>query len=306
MRRVAGVDVGSNSFLLTVLERGSGSERVVLDRTDLVRLGEGVDRTHELSAAAMDRAVAKLVDYRAACDRLGVAAVRAAGTAALRDATNRQALLDRVARETGWPIEVISGEREAELTYADVAVTHGQPGEALALLDIGGGSSEIVLGCDGRVASRRSYNIGSRRLAERARPADPLTAACLARCRAIAAEAAADLGPTAARLVGTGGTITTLAAVHLGLAEYDAAAVSRTVLDLATIEHLLEDLAALPLARRREVVGLEPGRADIIVTGAVLLGQLLRRLGADRVAVSAGGLRFALAREADSGGDAAS
>ena len=295
--RVAGIDVGSNSFLLCVLEVGD-TERLVADRTDIVKLGEGVDRTRRLAPAARARALAKLAEYRRLCDELGVMACRAVGTAALRDAADRDSWLAEVAAATGIRIEVISGEREAELTYRDVAQTHGRPGEVLNLLDIGGGSSELVTGCDGVVHARRSLNIGSRRAHERAALGDPVSPADLARLRAVCDDALAGVEPVPGELVGSGGTITTLAAVQLGLTRWDAARVAATRLDRAAVGEVVERLAALPLAARRELPGLEPERADIIVAGAVLVERWLLRLEADSFGLSTGGLRLAVAREA--------
>ncbi|MCC7493707.1 MAG: hypothetical protein IT204_15235 [Fimbriimonadaceae bacterium] len=303
--RVAGVDVGSNSFLLCIVDLAASPERLLLDRADITRLGEGVDRTAQISAAAIARGVAMLQEYRRLTDSHGVVAVRAAGTAALRDATNRDEFLAAVAAATGWQVDVISGEREAELTYADVAVTHGQPGQPLALLDIGGGSSELVLGRDGRIGSRRSIQIGSRRCHERAAPGDPPSPADLLRLAAVADAALADIEPLApGSLVGSGGTITTLAAVQLGLPVYDAAAVAAVTLTVADIDALVARLAALPWRQRQMVPGLEAERADIIVAGAVLTARWLRRLGAPAIGVAVGGLRRALARLAGAPADA--
>ncbi len=143
-----------------------------------------------------------------------------------RDAENPEVFLDAVARQLDWRIEIVSGEREAELTYADVAQTHGGGGP-LALLDIGGGSSEIVAGQGGRIASRQSINIGSRRLTERVAPHEPWTADDLARARAAADDGIGEVAPLPGRLVGTGGTITCLAAVAAGMVPFDPAAISR-------------------------------------------------------------------------------
>lgn len=299
-RRVAGIDVGSNSFLLTILELAEGRETVLLDRADIIKLSEGVDRTRMISAAACQRGLEMLTEYHRLCVAHQVEAVRLAGTAVFRDAENPEAFLDLVARQLDWRIEVVSGEREAELTYADVAHTHGHGG-ALALLDIGGGSSEIVSGQGGRIDSRRSLNIGSRRLTERTAPHDPWTAADLARGRRLADDGIGDVSPLPGRLVGTGGTITCLAAVAAGMVPFDPAAIAKVTLTRAQITALAERLAALPLAQRAVERGMEPKRADVIVGGAILLDRWLAALQAEQIAVASGGLRFALAREAAAG-----
>jgi len=298
-RRVAGIDVGSNSFLLTILELSEGHETVLLDRTDMVKLSAGVDRTRRIDAAACQRGLDLLAEYHRLCAAHDVDAVRLAGTAVFRDAENPEVFLDAVARQLDWRIEIVSGEREAELTYADVAQTHGGGGP-LALLDIGGGSSEIVAGQGGRIASRQSINIGSRRLTERVAPHEPWTADDLARARAAADDGIGEVAPLPGRLVGTGGTITCLAAVAAGMVPFDPAAISRITLTRTQISALAERLAAVPLERRAAERGMEPQRADVIVGGAVLLERWLVALSAETVAVASGGLRFALAREAAS------
>ncbi len=296
--RAAGIDVGSNTFLLAILERGATGDKVVSDRCDITKLGEGVDASGRLSEAAMERCLAMLVGYREQCRREQVTAIRAVGTAALRDAANRDDFLHRVEAATGIRVEVITGDREAELTYADVALTHGQAGEDLSLLDIGGGSTELVTGRDGAIRSRRSINLGSRRLAERAKPGDPPGPADLARCRAVADELLAGAEPVGGRVVGTGGTITTLVAVDLALAVYDSGRVSAARLTPEDVTALIDRLSAMPAAERATLPGLDPKRADIIVTGAVILERLMVVNRLPEVRVSAGGLRMAVARQA--------
>jgi exopolyphosphatase/guanosine-5'-triphosphate,3'-diphosphate pyrophosphatase len=295
-KRAAAVDVGTNSFLLLILERDTdGAERVVLDRSDITRLGQGVDAARRLQPEAIARGLEQLALYRRLIDEHGVSAVRAVGTSALRDAANRDQFITPAAG-LGIPVEVISGEREAELAFAAVAAEHA--GAELLNLDIGGGSTELVQGRSGRIAWRRSLDIGAVRLTDRWGPmADPPTAAELACCQALAAEHLTTVEPTQAMVVGTGGTITTLAAVHHGLTAYDAATVTATRLTPAVVAALIARLAAVPLAERRRIAGLPPKRADVILAGAVLLAEVLGRLRVAEMGVSAGGLRFALARE---------
>lgn len=295
-RRVAGIDVGTNSLLLLIADADGPLLTPLLDRSDICRLGQGVDRERRLHPAAIERTLSVLEQYAALCAEHHVTAIRVAGTSALRDAANRADFQAAARERCGLAVDVISGEREAELTYADVAAAHGRPGEPLALLDIGGGSTELVRGTDGRIAERRSLDIGSNRLTERVPTSDPPTATELAMLRAEARLALAPLDPVSGRLVGSGGTITTLAAVALGLEPYDAAIVGRTELAAATVGALVGRLGGLTLAERTAVRGLEPQRAPVIVAGAVLLEQALEQVGRDSLAVASGGLRFALAR----------
>jgi exopolyphosphatase/guanosine-5'-triphosphate,3'-diphosphate pyrophosphatase len=302
-QRAAGLDVGTNSFLLLILARDeAGRESVLLDRSDITRLGQGVDRARALAPEAVARALVTLGEYAALCRDHGVQACRAVGTSALRDARDRDAFLAQVRARCGFEIEVISGEREAELTYAAVAHDRADDDRPLLLLDIGGGSTELAVGRAGRLRSRLSLDIGAVRLLDRAGPlADPPTPDDLARLRAAAAEHLAAWQPLAGEVVGTGGTITTLAAVQHGLVAYDAALVESTRFTPAAVDALVARLAALPLAQRRVVPGLPPARADVIIPGAILLAAALRALDQQEIGVSAGGLRFALARAALAG-----
>ncbi|MBI2298520.1 MAG: hypothetical protein HYU66_06125 [Armatimonadetes bacterium] len=297
--RVAGLDVGSNSFLLVILDKAPNGEEVVLDRTDIVGLGDGVDQTGRLAPAAVERALNVLEEYAAVCRRHRVRRAHAVGTSALRDAANRDDFVAAVRERTGFEVEVISGDREAELTYRDVSATHGQPGEPLALLDIGGGSSEIVQGRSGVIASSRSIDLGSRRLTERAAFVhDPPGADELDRCRALADAELTGLSPAKGEVVGTGGTITTLVAVDLGMTDYDAAEVSANRLGRRELAALLARLAAVPLSERAQIAGMEPKRAPVMIAGAILLERWMEHLGVTSIAVSAGGMRYAVAREA--------
>ncbi|MBI5833306.1 MAG: Ppx/GppA family phosphatase [Armatimonadetes bacterium] len=297
--RAAGIDVGTNSFLLLIIESdGQGGETVLLDRSDITRLGEGVDAERRLQPEPMDRCAGQLAEYMRLCTEHRVSAVSAVGTSALRDATNRDEFLARVERECGLRIEVITGEREAELTYAAVA-RQRQVAGTLANVDIGGGSTELVLGEGGRIASRVSLDIGAVRATDRAgQMSDPPTTADLARLRAVADEALDQVPAVQAEVCGTGGTITTLAAIWHGLTTYDAAVVESTRLTPAMVDALTARLAALPLAQRRQVPGLPAKRADVILGGCVVLSALMARLAVAEMGVSAGGLRYALAREA--------
>lgn len=301
--RAAGLDVGSNSFLLLVLQRGDdGREQVVLDRADIVRLGQGVSATGQLDPEIMRRALDLLADYTQRCADLSVQQIRAVGTAALRSASN-SAEFRRLARaETGVEIEVVSGQREAELTFAAVSAERPLAGKLLNI-DIGGGSTELSLGRAGLLSKRISYDLGANNLTEQTGPhADPPSdeqiVAMRAMAQAMAREAAAEFDSRGVEAVGVGGTITTMAAITLALGSYDAQAVARHLLTLEQIDALVDRLAALPLAEREQVVGLSPKRAPVIVAGAILCAELVRELGLGSLGVSAGGLRYTLAREA--------
>lgn len=293
--RTAGLDLGSNSFLVTILERDEAGERVLYDQTTIVGLSRGLDQTGQMDPAAAARALEVIAEYVETCRRYEVDQLVAVGTAVFRDASDSAAFRARVEAETGLEIRVISGQEEAALTYRDVMLTHGTPGVPLALMDIGGASSEVVCGADGQLDRIRSVDVGSRRLTDGCPTCDPPTADDLERLADAAANRLRDIGPWAGQVVGTGGTITTLAAVQLALTEYDPAAVNACRLTCDSVAELTRRLA-VPLADRELLPGLPPKRAPLMLAGAALTTALMRRLGCDSIGVSAGGLRFAVAR----------
>ncbi len=220
----------------------------------------------------------------------------AVGTSALREAANAEALLAPAGR-LGIEFRVISGEEEAALTLLGVRAGLPDLPPHLLMLDIGGGSTEFLLADGGRVRAAVSTDLGSVRLTETCLALDPPTPEELGRLRAaVGARLQALRGelpaiPPGGVLVGTAGTITTLAAIDLGLASYDPDRVNGYVLSVARSASLLEELAALPLARRRAVPGLEPARADIILAGAMVCRLAMECFGFRELRVSEGGLR---------------
>ncbi len=296
--RVATVDVGTNSILLLVVDLAAGAQpRVLADRCRIERLGQGVDRTGGLDDAAIARALDAMREYGATIRELGAERTAAVGTQALREVTNGAAFLAPAGDLLGVPIEVIAGEREAELAF--LAVAHAFPELAahdVVVCDVGGGSTELIVGHAGRVASLVSVPIGSVRMAERHLRGDPPSAD---EAKAMIADidaslAAADL-PRGVPLVGIAGTVTTLAAVALGLDPYDADRVQGMRLPRAEVERQLARYLEVPLAARRRVRGLDPKRADVIPAGAAVVGRVMARLAAADIVVSDRGIRWGLA-----------
>lgn len=339
-RRAAVIDVGTNSVLLTVARHGArhgprhgpGDEvarespadepegpRYVaeLERATITRLGEGVDRTRRLSSAAMERTLGCLRDYAALIRTHAVERVALVGTSALRDAEGGDTFVRQASEIVGVPLEVISGEREAELTFrgalsdlevGDLEVGGRAVGGPVVVVDIGGGSTEIIAGSVQRrplvlrSSGVRSYDVGSVRLTERHVRSDPPRAEEIEAIRADvrAAWGGGDVpvpGPGVPTLVGVAGTVTTLAALALGLEHYVPEKVHGAVLDAAAVDRLVERLAALPLEERRRLPGLEPRRADVIVAGAVLCSEALRQFGGSELVVSDRGVRWGLLEE---------
>jgi exopolyphosphatase / guanosine-5'-triphosphate,3'-diphosphate pyrophosphatase len=302
-RKVAAIDIGTNSVLLVIAAAAAGGPRPLLERATITRMGEGVDKTRRLAPAAIERNLECLRAYAADLRKHGNPRLDVVGTSALRDAQGAEAFLDEAERILGVRPRVIAGDEEARLTFRG-ALSGLQLHGKLLVFDIGGGSTELILGAAAGTAlptSRVSLDIGSVRLYERHVRNDPPGALELAAIEAQIAAALDSAEPLArARagepitLVGVAGTVTTLKALQLGLAAYDAAQVHGAILTLGAVEELCKKLACLPLAERALLPGLEPKRADVIVAGALIVRDILRRAGAAQAVVSDRGVRFGL------------
>jgi exopolyphosphatase/guanosine-5'-triphosphate,3'-diphosphate pyrophosphatase len=302
-RRVAAIDQGTNSTRLLVL-LARADEPVELARDMVItRLGRGVDETGRLDGESVGRAVDAIERYARRAAALHAGAIRVGATAAVRDAANRDAFLRAVRDRTGVEVEVIEGEREAHLSF--LGGTRGlDPSDGpFVVVDVGGGSTEFVVGREpGRAGQAISTRIGSVRLTERVRPADPPTEGDLA---AFAAEAERALEPVdravpvreARTFVAVAGTATTLQACSLGLDRYDPDVVHRSTLTLTDGERTIRALAAMTNEERAAIPVMPKGRGDVIVAGATILVAALRRFGFDRALVSETDLLDGLAFE---------
>lgn len=299
MVRVAAVDCGTNSIRLLVADVNpvTGELRDLTRRMEVVRLGQGVDRTGRLASEALERTFAACRQYAEAIRVLGASRVRFVATSATRDAENRADFVQGVRDILGVTPEVISGDQEAEFSFTGATrelTNSGLPTPYL-VVDIGGGSTELVVGDDG-VRAARSVDIGCVRLTERhltrdGTISDPPTAEQAAAIRADA-DAALDLAEQtvplseARTLVGLAGSVTTLAAMHLKLAEYDSAAIHHSRLPVDRVRELTSWLLGSTHAARAQVPAMHPGRVDVIASGAVILQAIMERVGADEVVVS--------------------
>jgi exopolyphosphatase / guanosine-5'-triphosphate,3'-diphosphate pyrophosphatase len=267
--RVGVVDLGTNSTRLLVADVDGERVEDVLRRTEITRLGEGVDERRRLLPLPVARVRNVLSDYRRELERLGAERVLAIATSAVRDAENGEAFLGEIEWSYGFATRLLSGDEEAELTRRGVA--NGRPlADDTLVLDVGGGSTELI------TAHRRtSLDLGSVRLTERHLHSDPPTDEELDDAAEAVRAELPPLQPDGA--IGVAGTITTLAALELG--GYDPARVHGYRLSRPVVEAQLARLASLPLARRRELQGLEPERAPVIVAGAVIVREALDRYG---------------------------
>jgi exopolyphosphatase / guanosine-5'-triphosphate,3'-diphosphate pyrophosphatase len=292
--RYAVIDVGTNSVKLHVGERdGAASWRTVLDRAELTRLGEGLEKNGEITPEAAERTTSAIVDMSGEAKRNGVRAIVAVGTAGLRIARNSAAVLEAIRARTGVSIQVLPGKEEGRLAYLAVTAGLRMPQGALVVFDTGGGSTQFTFGQGARVDEQFSVEVGAVRYTERFGLAGVIGPDML---RGALAAIAADLArieerPPPDALVAMGGAVTNIAAVKHGLSRYDPNVVQGTVLDRAEIDRQIEMYRSRDAAARRSIVGLQPKRADVILAGACIVKTVMDKLGQDSLIVSDRGLR---------------
>ena len=290
--RIAAIDVGSNTILLTVAEYDPEAGLVVIEEgEDQPQLGAGLSATGRLSEAAMLRALRTLATMRDTCRRHGVRRLAAAATAAVREAANGAEFVERVLA-LDIPLRIISPDTEAALSYRSAA-HHFPGGERQLVADIGGGSLELIGATTGRVTLSRSLPLGAVRLTELGLPLDQLREHIR---RGLS-------GPiqlpewSGSTVIGSGGTFATLASIVLAVRGSASQSVHGTIVTAEEVEQLLLRLAGLSAEQRRQTPGLRPERADIIVAGLAVVAELLRAVDAGGVTVSGFGLRDGLLLE---------
>jgi exopolyphosphatase/guanosine-5'-triphosphate,3'-diphosphate pyrophosphatase len=281
--RVAALDVGTNTTRLLVADVAGKRVEQVLRRSAITRLGEGVDRRRRLLPAALARVRNTLVEYRRDLERLGAERSLLVATSAVRDAENGEAFLGEIEWSYGFATSLLDGREEAELTFRGV-VSGGLVGGETLVLDVGGGSTELVLGDAGGVERALSLQLGSVRSTERFIASDPPTAEELDALRTHVRDAMPAW--RAEHAVGVAATVTTLAALDLGLQEYDPVRVHGYRLTTAAVETQLARLAALTREERARIPTLEPGRADVIVAGAAIVAEAMRCCRIDELVMS--------------------
>ncbi|AQU68354.1 Ppx/GppA phosphatase family protein [Streptomyces niveus] len=295
MTRVAAIDCGTNSIRLLVADADPATgELVDLDRRmTIVRLGQDVDRTGRLAPEALERTFSACREYADVIKEHGVDRIRFVATSASRDAENRDEFVRGVLDILGVEPEVITGDQEAEFSFT--GATRELAGRTdletpYLVVDIGGGSTEFVVGSD-RVTAGRSVDIGCVRLTERHRLADPATHADITALRADIATALdtvalhVPLGE-ARTLVGLAGSVTTVAAIALGLTTYDSAVIHHSRIPFDMVREITTTLLSSTHAERATIPVMHPGRVDVIVTGALILLTIMERTGATEVVVS--------------------
>ncbi|HHH11877.1 MAG TPA: Ppx/GppA family phosphatase [Sorangium sp.] len=296
--RVAAIDIGTNSVLLLIAERRDGALVPICERATITRLGQAVDATAALAPAAVARTLACLKEYGALMDAHGVSRRGAVGTSAMRDAAGGGAFVAAAEALIGVAPEVISGEREARLTFEGALTGLPHRGQ-VAVFDVGGGSTEIIRGSveAQHIEACVSLNIGAVRLTERHLHHDPPSPDELRVLRDEVRETLAGAPVLAGRpLVGVAGTVTTLAAVVHDVAPYDGARIHGSSLSRKQVAAAIEQLASLTLEARRHIAALPAKRADVIVAGAIIVDEMCAFAAADGLVVSDRGVRWGLAR----------
>jgi exopolyphosphatase/guanosine-5'-triphosphate,3'-diphosphate pyrophosphatase len=292
--RVAAIDCGTNSIRLLIADIENGTLTDVVRTMVIVRLGEGVDKTGEFSRAALARTFAAIETFALLISQHQPERVRFVATSASRDVSNRSEFMDGVLSRLGIEPDIISGDEEAELSFlgatADLVNEQEPPAAPYLVVDIGGGSTEFVLGTTGPTAAI-STNVGCVRMTERHLISDPATPQEIA--AAIAdIDAAIDLAyqsvpiSQAHSLIGLAGSVTTVAAIALGLSEYDSTAIHGSRISAPDIHRITGELLAMTRAQRAKLGPMHEGRIDVIGSGALVLDRIMIRTGLGEVVVS--------------------
>ena len=293
----AGIDIGTLTLRLLIARiEADGRLQELASERRIVRLGEGLQPSRRLQSVPVARALETVAEWMPVIERAGAREVMAVATSAVRDAVNRDEFLGEIKRRSGLDVAVISGEEEARLSL--LGIQSGLPPgvDRFVALDIGGGSTEFIKVAPGQAPAMVSVDEGVVRLTEECLRSDPVRPDECTTARSRIARhldaVEAKLGPLAGyRLVGTAGTITTLAAMDQRMAVYTPARIHNYRLSLETVRRILTDLITRTHVQRRELVGLEPGREDLIVAGTLILAEIMARFGFADCLVSDYGLR---------------
>ncbi|UFU07427.1 Ppx/GppA phosphatase family protein [Ruania halotolerans] len=304
MTRVAAIDCGTNSIRLLIADRADGQLTDVTRLMEVVRLGQGVDRTGQFDPVALERTLQATRRYAELCREHEVEAVRFVATSATRDASNRDEFLGGVRSALGVDAEVISGAEEASLSFAGAVsiLDEAAPGDRL-VVDIGGGSTELVLGAGATPDASISLDMGCVRMTERHLHDDPPTDAqissAVADVRAALDRAAAEVPmDRVGTIVGVAGSVTTVTAHALGLESYQRERINATRLPIAQVRAACAELLAMPRTQRAGLGFMHPGRVDVIGAGALIWSEVLARVAAE-VCAAGGDLSEVLTSEHD-------
>lgn len=307
--RRAVIDVGTNSVKLLVADVRGRWVAPVWERSHQTRLGDGFYRNHELQPGPVAETARAVADFAGKACQQGADSLRVIATSAAREARNAASLLEAVREASGLEVEIISGEAEADYAFRGVATQPGIGEQPMLLLEIGGGSTQMILGSGERQHFRQSFPLGSVRLLHACPHSNPPGADDLNRCRksaveflraevrpgleqAMAREMGLNPGLGGIQLVGTGGTMSILARMEAGLEDYDRERMEAVRLSRGRVQWHVNTLWSLPLESRKRLRGLPPNRADVILTGAVICEAVMDELEFGEMRISTRGLRF--------------
>ncbi len=295
MAVLGSIDMGTNTFRLLVAEVEDQSFfREVFSAREITRLGEGFSKEKLLKPAAIERAVAALIQFRDALKNYPLDDLIVVGTSAIREAKNQREFIEEVKRRTGFDLKVISGEQEALYTFLGANFIIKNQNDPMLVMDIGGGSTEFI-GAEGDAPTfLMSTELGVVHLTEKYLRSDPPTAEELRQLRAAIAQVIKPIVydfPPRCRFVGTAGSVTTLAAIDQRLAEYDPEKINGYPLPRASVERIFKEITSMTLAQRRKIPGLEKGREDLLVAGTLILLTVMELSGYEPVYVSDYGMR---------------
>ena len=309
-QRRAVIDIGTNSVKLLVADVRGRRVEPLLEQSDQTRLGRGFYQTHRLQTEAI-AATARVVAHFAEITKSSEAVTtRVIATSAARDALNQQELLEAIHAASGLSVEIIHGDHEADLVFQGVSTDPELAQRRLLIVDVGGGSTEFILGGSGHKIFAASFLLGSVRLLEKFPPSDPPTGRDFARCcdwiknlvdQEIRPRLDAQFqqeSPDSIRLIGTGGATSILARIEHAMTGFDRERIDATRLSLERVRELTRQLWSLPLAERKKMEGLPPNRADVILMGAAIFLAIMEAFDFAELRVSTRGLRFAAVLEA--------
>ena len=300
MVRIGAVDIGTNSVRLLVADVDEKERLKTAHRMgEISRLGKGLDRTGVIDEVAAARTLECLERFVHEAEYSGASHIRVTGTNAFRVARNGREIAGRFSQRIGYPVDILSGEEEARLVFVAVLSGLSDPRGCSVVVDIGGGSTEIICGEGEDQTQVISLELGCVRLTERLVRTDPPVPEELDRIRSHVREVFAEklgtfTGARIDRAIGVGGTVTAFGALDLGLTKYDPSRIENHLLSRERISYIEKHLCSIPLSERRDLAGVSRGRADIIPAGAVILSEFVNRFPVSGVYVSTRGLRYGL------------
>ena len=296
--RISSIDIGTNTILLLIVEaKGGIIAKVLHDEQVIARLGKGVDEHRIINSETANRIADFLCSYRSTSHKYRSEKIIAVGTSALRDASNKREFCDDMLQRTGIEIEILTGDDEAEWTYRGALGDAGSGAQNFTVLDIGGGSTEIISGTSNTLSQKASLDVGCVRLTERFLRTSPPTSQEISECRSFIRSnlSVVDLTQSKnSRVIGVAGTLTTLAAIHLRLTHYDPSRVEGCVLESEAVMRIFDQLKTKTREEMMRVPQISPGRADIVVAGIIILLEFMEAANLSEITVSDRGLRYGI------------